>query len=105
MATSQLAIPQPVATSATTTGSTPTSTPSTAPISAQPPTRLPAVTTRRDPKRWINGPDSGSPTTEPTAIANSTKPSSVALRSSCPLTCGIREAQLAKANPLTTNAA
>ena len=105
MATSQLAIADPVTTRAMTTGTTPTSTPSAAPISPHPPTALPIITTRREPNRWMSGPDSGSPTTDPTAIANSTKPSPAALRSSWSLTCGIREAQFANANPLATNAA
>ena len=39
--------------------------------------------------------DSGSEMTEPAAIANNTTPSSAGLRSSRPLTCGMREAQLA----------
>ena len=60
-----------------TTGTTPID-PSAAPTSPQPPTALPIITTRREPKRWMSGPESGSPTTEPTAIANSTKPSSAA---------------------------
>ena len=49
-------------------------------------------------------PASGSAISEPTAIASSTRPSSAELRCSPSRTCGIREAQLAKAKPQTMKA-
>ena len=50
-------------------------------------------------------PASGSAISEPTAIASSSSPSSAELSSSWSRTCGIRDAQLAKANPEPMNAA
>jgi hypothetical protein len=59
---------------------------------------------RREPKRVTIGPDSGSPMTEPAAIASSSSPSCEGSSPRRSLTCGIREAQLANPKPLAANA-
>ena len=63
-----------------------------------------AATALREPKRPTTGPDDGSAITAPAAIASSSRPSSEGSRPSRSLTCGIREAQLANANPVAVNA-
>jgi hypothetical protein len=63
------------------------------------------VTVRREPKRETIGPESGSAGTEPAAIASSTRPSADGSRSRPFFTCGMRAAQLEKANPVAMNAA
>ena len=63
------------------------------------------VTVRREPNRETIGPESGSAGTDPAAIASSTRPSADGPRSRRSLTCGMRDAQLANANPAAMNAA
>jgi hypothetical protein len=62
-------------------------------------------TVTRGPNRVTTGPASGSATTDPAAVASNTKPSCDAFKPSSCLTCGIREAQLAKQKPMLTKAA
>ena len=60
-------------------------------------------TVRAVPSRPTIRPDSGIELTDPTAIASSTSPSDRGVSSSASRTCGIRDAQLAKAKPLRMN--
>ncbi len=62
-----------------------------------------AVAVRREPQRATIVPDSGSATTEPSAMASSSRPSADGSSPSRALTWGMREAQLAKPNPDTAN--
>ena len=57
------------------------------------------------PSLEITIPASGIETSDPIAIASSTRPSCCGLSSSPSRTCGIREAQLANAKPLRMNTA
>src|SRR3954466_749469 len=66
-------------------------------------TDIPAVV-RREVHRLTRAPDSGIAMTEPAAIESSTRPSSDALSPRWVRTCGMREAQLAKAKPAPMNA-
>ena len=58
------------------------------------------ATVRAVPSRATTRPDSGIEITDPTAIARSTSPSVRGVSSSASRICGIRDAQLANANPL-----
>ena len=62
-------------------------------------------TVRREPIRATTGPARGSEITEPAAIESSTSPSSAEDSPSRSRTWGISDAQLAKENPVTMNAA
>lgn len=62
------------------------------------------VRVRRDPSRVITGPESGREITDPAALARSTSPRLAGVSSSASRTWGIRDAQLAKANPAAMNA-
>ena len=76
------------------------------PSAARPPSSTAiAVTVRREPSRCTMSPASGSAISEPAAIASSTRPSSAELRSRSSRTCGMRDAQLAKAKPEPMKAA
>jgi hypothetical protein len=55
---------------------------------------------RAVPSRPTTTPESGIELTDPTAMASSTRPSERGDSSSASRTCGIRDAQLANANPL-----
>ena len=60
---------------------------------------------RREPKRLTIVPARGNESNEPAAIASNTRPSSAGRRCSRSRTCGMRDAQLANANPAKMNAA
>ena len=62
------------------------------------------VTVRRVPNRAMMAPDISSASTEPTAMASRTSPSSAGVRCNRSRTWGMRDAQLAKTNPFTMNA-
>ena len=62
------------------------------------------MTVRREPNRATIGPASGSEITDPAASESRTSPSCEGSRSRRALTCGIRDAQLAKPNPAPANA-
>ena len=62
------------------------------------------MTVRRDPNRATIGPASGSEMTDPAASESSTKPSCDGSRCKWVLTCGMRDAQLAKPNPAPAKA-
>ena len=64
-----------------------------------------SATVRRVLMRWIRTPVSGSASTEPAAMASSTRPRSPGVRRRPCLTCGIRDAHDANANPAPMNAA
>jgi hypothetical protein len=95
----------PIRNSPTTSSSTPTWEPAATSASATASSTAIEVTVRREPKRAMSGPDAGSATTDPAAMDSSTSPSSEGPRSRWLRTCGMREAQLAKAKPEPMNAA
>ena len=63
------------------------------------------VTVRREPYRLTIRPDSGSAISEPAAMASSTSPSWEGSRLNRSRYWGIRDAQVAKANPVAMKAA
>ena len=67
--------------------------------SPTPSTTAMAATVRREPMRAMTGPDNGRARTEPAAMVTSSRPSSDGSSCSRSRTCGMREAQLAKAKP------
>jgi hypothetical protein len=104
IAISHVLVPMPYANSPTTTGATPIASPTATVAKPAPARTAPAATVRREPKRFTMGPDKGSAMTAPTAAASRTGPRLPGSRPSCSFTCGIRDAQLAKAKPLPPKA-
>ena len=83
-----------------TTGTTPTWLPSPTVASPTAATSDIAPTVRAVPIRWTTTPDSGIESTEPAAMASSTSPRLLGDSCSTSRMLGIRDAQLANANPL-----
>ena len=63
-----------------------------------------AATVRRELNRLVSAPARGRDTSEPAAMASYTSARAAGLRCSVSRTWGIRDAQLAKANPEAVNA-
>jgi hypothetical protein len=105
IATSQAPLANPSRNRPATTGTTPAAEPSAAIARPRPSSTAIAMTVRDEPIRVTTGPESGSASSEPAAIASSTRPSAPESSPRLSRTCGIRDAQLANANPDPAKAA